>query len=331
MRFSVVVPVYNVSEYLQPCVDSILANDCSDCEIILVDDGSTDGLCPQMCDSLAAQHPDLIRVIHQENMGLGGARNTGLEAALGEYLLFVDSDDTLEPTALSTLSRAVDTSDADIIGFNIYSDDGEGHLTPVQANAFVIHDKFSLAERPDYLLSLPSAVCRLWRRGLFMDSGIRYPSRVWYEDIRTSTKLFALADSIYTIDDKLYRYLQRPGSIMNSGSLARNREILMAFDDIISWFKQHNLFDKYLNELCMLAINHVLLVGSVRVARIDPHSDLLPAFSKYVEEHFPEYESNPYLAQLSRLHRILLGLLKRRCYRTVRILFAIKEKLISVI
>lgn len=327
MRFSIVVPVYNVSEYLQPCVDSILANDCSDCEIILVDDGCTDGLCPQICDSLAAQHPNLIRVIHQENMGLGGARNSGLESALGEYMLFVDSDDTLESTALSTLSRAVDLSDADIIAFNIYSDDGEGHLSPVQANAFVTEDKFCLSDRPDFLLSLPSAVCRLWRRRLFIDSDIRYPSRVWYEDIRTSTKLFALADSIYTIDDKLYRYLQRPGSIMNSGSLARNTEILLAFDDILTWFRNHGLFDKYLNELCMLTINHVLLVGSVRVARINPHSDLLPTFSSYVREHFPEHESNPYLAQLSTLHRILLRLLKGRHYRTVRTLFAIKEKI----
>ena len=84
MRLSIIIPVYNVQEYLQGCIDSVLANDTTDCEIILVDDGCTDGVCPRICDENAAAHPDLIRVIHQENQGLGGARNTGLEAARGE-------------------------------------------------------------------------------------------------------------------------------------------------------------------------------------------------------------------------------------------------------
>jgi len=84
MFLSIVVPVYNVADYLQTCIDSILVNDCRDCEVILVDDGSTDGVSPQICDENAVRHPELIRVIHQPNKGPGGARKTGLEAARGE-------------------------------------------------------------------------------------------------------------------------------------------------------------------------------------------------------------------------------------------------------
>ena len=114
MRFSVVVPVYNVAEYLESCTNSVLHSDYRDFEMILVDDGSTDGVCPDLCDAIAQKYPDTVRVIHQLNMGLGGARNTGLEQARGDYLLFLDSDDTLapspkgsrRPTPIFTLSSA---------------------------------------------------------------------------------------------------------------------------------------------------------------------------------------------------------------------------------
>ena len=89
---SIVVPVYKVRDYLPGCLDSILANDTSDCEIILVDDGSPDDS-GAICDRYAQAHPDLIRVIHQDNGGLGAARNTGVANAKGEWLFFIDSDD----------------------------------------------------------------------------------------------------------------------------------------------------------------------------------------------------------------------------------------------
>ena len=132
MLFSIVIPVYNVAQYLPGCMDSVLANDLSDCEIILVDDGATDGVCPGLCDEYAARFPDLVRVIHQENRGLGGARNTGLEAAKGEYLFFVDSDDTVAPDALKILRRAVMESHSEVYTFQMASHEGKGIYTPME-------------------------------------------------------------------------------------------------------------------------------------------------------------------------------------------------------
>lgn len=325
MLFSIVIPVYNVEEYLRPCVNSVLANDCTNCEIILVDDGSTDGVSPELCDALAAEHPGLIRVIHQENRGLGGARNTGLEAACGEYLLFVDSDDTIDPSSVAKLRAAVEESGAEIVAFHLASDDGEGNLTPVKASYFCSGEAFSLREKPEFLLSQPSACCRVWKRELFLRTGIRYPSRVWYEDIRTSTKLFAAAQSICTIDEYLYRYLQRPGSIMNSGQLERCAEILDAFDDILGWFGEQKLLGTYREELTRLAVDHILLAATVRVARVDPRHPLLKRFSAYMEEHFPGYEANRYLAQLPGLHKLLVKLIQKKHYSVIRLLFRLKD------
>ncbi len=323
MRFSVVIPVYNVAEYLQGCVDSVLANDCSDCEIILVDDGSTDGICPELCDRIAAEHPDLIRVIHQENRGLGGARNTGLEAAAGEYLFFVDSDDTIAPESMKVLSEAVEASHADIYSFHMYSHDGEGNKSRITTSE-QFDGVFSLKQEPRFLLALPTACGRIWRRDLFMKTGIRYPSRVWYEDIRTSTKLFAAADSIVTLPDVLYWYLARPGSIVRSDNVGRNREILDAFEDILSWFEAQGLRETYHGELERLAVDHILLAASVRVARLDPKHSLLREFSGYMGKQFPNYSANPYLTQLSGLHKLLLKLVEGKHYRLIQLLFRLK-------
>lgn len=323
MSFSIVIPVYNVAEYLRGCVDSVLANDLADCEIILVDDGSTDGICPGICDEYGAAFPDLIRVIHQQNKGLGGARNTGLEAAVKEYLFFVDSDDTIPANAIAVLRSEVEKTGADIVSFPLYSHDGAGNGRVIQTSG-QYPGPFTLREHPEFLLGLPSAWSRVWRRKLFLDSGVRYPSRVLYEDIRTSGKLFAIADSIVTIDQPLYEYLARPGSIMRSTNLERNREILAAFDDLLGWFGAHDMLETYYDQLCRLAIDHVLLAATVRVARLDPKSGLLAEFTGYMDEHFLDYRNNPYIGQLPGLHKLLLKLIRWKQYGLIRLLFRLK-------
>lgn len=320
MRLSIIVPVYNVQEYLQGCIDSILANDCSDCEIILVDDGSTDGACPAICDRLEQEHPELIRVIHQENRGLGGARNTGLEAAKGEYVFFVDSDDTIEPDTLRLLKEQVERTHADIYNFDLYSHDGEGHGYVIKT-AEQREGVFTLSEDPCFLFSLPAAWARLWRRDLFINTGIRYPERVWYEDIRTTTKLFAVASSIVTLPHAFYRYLARQGSIMRSGNVQRCREIMDAFDDILAWFCDRGLVDRYRDQLCRLAIDHIRLAAMVRVIRRDDHSPVIKELDHYMYAKFPDWERNPYISLLPFKHRLLLWLMKHKRYTFVKLLF----------
>lgn len=112
MIFSVVIPVYNVKDYLPKCIDSVLAQDFEDYEVILIDDGSTDGESGEICDRYAAAHPERIRAIHKPNGGVGEARNVGIEAAQGEYLIFLDSDDYIAPDMFRVLADAVAASAA---------------------------------------------------------------------------------------------------------------------------------------------------------------------------------------------------------------------------
>lgn len=108
MKFSVIIPVYNGWEYLRAGVDSVLEQTGADFEILLVDDGSTDGKSGALCDTLAREHPDCIRVLHKPNGGAGDARNAALPLAQGDYVLFLDSDDSYTPEAFAVLSAALE-------------------------------------------------------------------------------------------------------------------------------------------------------------------------------------------------------------------------------
>lgn len=125
VEISVLVPVYKVESYLQRCIDSVLSQDFTDYELILVDDGSPDK-CPEICDINAKRYPDKIKVVHKENLGLVSARLAGWERARGEYIVFLDSDDFLLPKALTNLYNKI-VEGYDIVKGNnrIFTDKGE--------------------------------------------------------------------------------------------------------------------------------------------------------------------------------------------------------------
>jgi len=186
MRFSIIIPVYNVEQYLPSCIDSILRQSCTDFELILVDDGSKDKSA-QICDEFA-KRDKRIQVIHQENAGVSHARNMGLDAAKGDYVLFVDSDDALPENALDVYVKALkDSPSADLIvagmrkifeGFSRKDDfflleDKDFGKDELEVFAAYLQDK--------YLFGL---VCsRLYKSEIIKFHHIRFDESLWsYED-----------------------------------------------------------------------------------------------------------------------------------------------------
>ena len=322
-KASVIVPVYNVEGYLEKCVQSVLAQTEKDFELLLVDDGSTDHS-GELCDTLA-QTDSRIRVIHQQNQGLGGARNTGIREAKAPWILLADSDDWIEPEILEkTLAAAGKAPDIDLVMFAYRTVDEAGRELGVFRENMPKGQALTLDQRPDILLTAPCAWNKLYRRGFFQGTGLAYPPRVWYEDLRTSPKLMAKAGRMVFLDEVGYNYLQRQGSIMNSANLERNREILDAFDDLLPWFRKEGLFEAYRRELEYLAGFHVYLTAGVRVALADRKSPLLRELAAYVEERFPGWRQNPYLPKLGGKRRLLVSLLQKKWYWAVSLLFKLK-------
>lgn len=321
-KTSVIVPVYNVKDYLAKCVASILGQTERDFELLLIDDGSTDGS-GALCDSLA-ETDSRVQVIHQENQGLGGARDTGIDNARGEWLMFVDSDDWIEPDVLEKALVSAEREDADIAVFPFRSVDETGRELRRFSENIEKEIGFSPEGRKDFLLISPSAWNKLFRASLFAKTGARFPHRVWYEDIRTTPKLLTAARRVVFLKDVGYNYLQRTGSITKNANIDRNREILEAFDDLLSWFKDRGKFDAYREELEFLTLYHAYLAASVRVIRIDKNHPILKEFSEYLEKNFPNYRKNSYLTRLTRNERLLYKLLEHGYTGLIALIFKIK-------
>lgn len=295
--FSLIVPIYKVEAYLPKCIDSVLAQTCQDYELLLVDDGSPDNS-GAICDEYAAKHPDKIRVIHQANGGAGAARNHGISVSTGEYLLFLDGDDYLSEHLLSDLKKAMETTASDLylFGATVEKDGKEvGQLHELIPCDILCNAK----DYPDLFFGIMAPWNRAYKRTLFSEHPIEFATKVWYEDIRVVTKIHAVATSALRLSGAYYHYLQREGSAMNNKNVARNVEILYAFDDLRQWFSENGYAEAYKDELTFLAVQHLLIAASVRVLMIDCKHPLLADFWNYMEQHFPDFRENPHLDRKS--------------------------------
>lgn len=222
---SVIVPVYNVEKYLSQCLDSIIHQTYKNLEIILVNDGSTDGS-GKICDDYAAKD-GRIKVIHQENGGLSDARNKGLDLMTGQFVTFVDSDDYLENNCIHTLYTYACTCKTDIsIGKFVEFEENtsqflfHNHLNNGNKIEFLTGDQCLERHHKYFLAIFVTAWAKLYRTSLFNDSNpcksIRYPLGVLHEDQYTTHKLFFKSNKIVFVNDYLYVYRVRENSITNT-------------------------------------------------------------------------------------------------------------------
>lgn len=209
-KISVIVPIYNVKKYLSHCINSILKQSYNQLEIILIDDGSTDGS-GELCDQYARMD-ERIRVIHQENGGAASAKNTGLRIATGEYLSFVDSDDFLADEAYKYMVEQIELYHADVIQCsfnNIYLDCSREHITA---------DNFLKFSKVDYLrLFTTDWTCgllwdKLYRRKLF--EGIWFEEGHKIDDEFFTYQGIMNADCIIHSPRIVYNYRKRKSSVM---------------------------------------------------------------------------------------------------------------------
>ncbi len=307
-RFSVIVPVYNVEAYLEKCVSSILNQTFSNYEIILVDDGSTDKS-GELCETLALASSDKIKVIHQENKGLGGARNTGLENAIGEYVLFIDSDDYIKETTLQEVNAFIDEKQVDMVMFDYCTVDEQGNIIDTVS----VYDKpncsFSLSEYPEMLFVTNCAWNKVYKRSIFEETKVLFPNREWFEDLSTVIKLYPFVKKIGYLNQCFYYYVQRSGSIMSNKNIDRNIEIISAIESLLSFYKENNLYEKYKEELEYLAVLHIYVLASVRVIKADYKSQLITDFKDYIKKNFPTYNQNKYVLKMSKKEKLIIKLL----------------------
>ena len=327
MLLTIIIPVYNLPEYINKCITSVACQVGDNCEILLIDDGSNDGITPRLCDELSNQYANVLNVIHKDNGGVGDARNLGIAKARGEYICFIDGDDYILPNMLDAFRLTIEETHADIIQFG-YKMEMDGVVTDDLVESVPHNTVLNIEDYPKFFTMPPTVWNRIWKRSLFVDNDIYFPSKVWYEDMRTVPKLFAVASTVVSLPHSYYVYVQRNGSIMHNDNIERSGEIIYAFEDLIEWFKSRDVFDKYYNILSKMAVFHVLIFGSARVARVDPQNHLLTDFRDFMSENFPDYLRNPILHfwKLPRYYQVVLVLVRLKWYKTLNLLYKLKQR-----
>lgn len=242
---SIIIPVYNVENYLKDCIESILKQSYTNFEMWLIDDGSTDNS-SYICEEYAKQD-ERIKVIHKTNGGLSSARNIGLDNAQGEYVAFIDSDDSINNEFLKELYNLCENENCDIAQCDfLYT--AENSIKLKEQNTALI--KFMTGEEAvmkccDPLIGVKFNVAwnKLYKRKLFC--GVRYPDGKIHEDEFTTYKLFNRANRVAVIDKYLYWYLQRNDSIMGRKFDERRLVRLEAYKERLNFLKEKKLDDIY--------------------------------------------------------------------------------------
>lgn len=215
MKFSVIVPVYNVEKYLANCLDSILKQTYNDFEIVIVNDGSPDNS-QQIIDEYAKNHPEKIKAYVKENGGLSDARNFGIERATGEYLMFIDSDDYISLGLLEALNHKLCEKAVDVIRFSaqVVFENGEKGETIFFPGTDAISGVEALNKLIDNKQYFEPAPFYAYKREFWKQNGFSFAVGRYHEDFGLIPQVIMKADSFSSVDDIGYFYVQTASSII---------------------------------------------------------------------------------------------------------------------
>lgn len=303
---TVIVPVYKVEEYLPRCVDSILGQTYENLEVILVDDGSPDGS-GAICDAYAARD-SRVKVIHKENGGLSSARNAGIDAARGEYLAFVDSDDWIEPDAYESMMALMERCGVKLVCGGRYDVDGETGtktlgLCPEKEEKISSEELAGRIFRWDHCDS--SACDKLYHRSLLND--FRYPEGKTCEDVPVTYRIILQEPWAAMLPKPVYNYCHRPGSITTSGVSEKtfdfSRHTAAIYGDIRA---NHPDIAPQARYLRVKSLSHILLVlekapGAKKTFR-DPYRQA----RRELKQHASFLFRTPWLGKQEKLTDLLL-------------------------
>ena len=284
MKLSIIVPVYNVEQYLPRCIESIVMQMHNDYELILIDDGSTDNS-SSLCDNVAIEYPHLnITIQHQANKGLSAARNRGIEIAQGEYITFIDSDDYIDPQTLApNMEILLAHPEIDMLEYpiEIHAGADKAHLLHFH------HETISTEVFADWLQRRGYRHCyacnKIYKKQLWETT--RFPIGIAFEDSAIMPEIIRLCRCIHYSAHGCYRYVAHDGTITTTYSYTKQRQLFANNHSLYIQIKDNPTLEREAMELWTCVLN--LLIDMGRCTDID-HAD----YDKQVREtewHRPPY------------------------------------------
>jgi len=276
MKLSIIVPVYNVKDYLKRCVESVINQDYTDYEIILIDDGSTDGS-SVLCDELSQENAK-IKVIHKENGGLSSARNAGLDVAQGDYIMLLDSDDWIENGSLQKFSSLF-LHNYDLIMGRAWTIDEKGNKKDKIAyklNTGVYTAPDSIAELTAGEVSFCSPFY-IYRTDYVNKNSLRFLEGILHEDELWTPVALLKAETIYISDIYFYYHYVRSGSIMHSKNYEKSARSLITVCD-----KLMEEYHKYPVEATVHLRNRVAMLYMGAVPKLSRPEEVIKVLDKKI-------------------------------------------------
>lgn len=280
---SIIVPVYNVEKYLEKCLDSLINQTYRNLQIILGDDGSRDGS-GTICDRYAEQD-NRIQVIHKKQSGVSAARNTGLEAAKGSYICFVDSDDWIHEKMIETMYENMmeEKAQISIIGYDMVWEDGRSQKKSDENAYYVWNQREAIAQWMTQKIFKGFMCDKMFAREIF--TGIRFPEdRSYMEDVAIGLDLFARAEKVVYSGKIGYHYLQRQGSATNSGFQERELLGITEAEKMIRFSKENQgIYDN--EAYSRLLINAYTILERIVLTGSKKDKERIPELKKMLREH----------------------------------------------
>ena len=304
---SVIVPAYNVQDYIDKCLNSLVNQTLDSMEIIVVNDGSTDKTKEkilQFCD----KYPDKIKYLEKENGGLSSARNFGMPHATGEYIAFLDSDDYVEKNMYEEMYEEAKKNDYDMV---------ECDFIWEYPNK-IKEDHGILAKNKKELIAKNRVVAwnKLIKRKITESAKVEFPIGLRYEDVEFFYKLVPYLNKVSLVNKCFIHYVQRENSIVNTQN-SRTKEIFDVLDNVIKYYKEKDLYDEYKEELEYIYARFLLCSSLKRMIKIADKKERRNALSKTWEnlnKNFPDWEDNKIFKKdrsLKNTYINMIGVLKK--------------------
>lgn len=318
VKVSIIVPVYNVSAYLEKCLTSLINQTLEDIEIIIINDGSTDD--SQHIIDKYINMDKRIRSFTKENGGLGDARNYGLEMAKGEYIGFVDSDDYVDKTMFEKLYNKAIADNSDIVECDFY-------WCYTNKN---VYDKANYYTSKDNIITnIRVMVCnKIYKREIIIDNQITFPVGLKYEDILFTYKILPYTNKISYIDEGLYYYVQRSDSLINNQT-AKVRDIFTILDYVEDYYKEIGKFDDYQTIIEYIHIRYLLGSSYLRILDIKDkklRTEILNQNWNILNNKYPHWKKNKYLFKMKSFKNTYYRLTSKLTYDICSYIFRLRSR-----
>lgn len=312
-KVSVIVPAYNVENYIEKCLNSLVNQTLEDIEIIVVNDGSQDKTKEKILD-FCNKYPQKVKYLEKENGGLSSARNFGMPYAVGEYVAFLDSDDYVELSMYEEMYNEAKRENFDMVECDF--------IWEYPNKKRFDHGELAHSKKEMIVKNRVVAWNKLIKREVIEKAKIEFPMGLRYEDVEFFYKLVPFLDKVSIVNKCFIHYIQRGNSIVNTQNI-RTKEIFTVLNNVIKYYKENNIYEEYKDELEYTYARILLCSSLKRMIKIKEKDERRKAISEtwvILNTNFPSWRDNKFLKEnisMKNLYMRFIGLLMK--YKIIKI------------